>query len=330
MTVVLSSADTSEPLMISGAADMSFKQVRQLSMFTPAGVAGTNDMVVTDTGAGQVGVSTGYAWVAGTVDTTPDGQYMYGVPLSAAKTLTGITSPSGATRRDLVVVRVYDEIDAPGNGGLNKGRIEYIKNAAESLTPEAAPANSYILYYCDVTTGGVKTLTDQRTRTGQTAVRTAPETIFVCTGYILAGTIAGGYTIPNGQANGVGLNLAGLFPMVNADHVIPGRTCQLRVVGSLLVNNVAPTGNFTVGLSQITSIGGGAGVVNVVGTTQRLATTTLVTPGAVSINPLTSVWTALNTTNFPDASYCFALTTTATIAASSAVTMNIILQRRYV
>ena len=168
MGTIVSYQTTGEPLLLTGTAnvtDMTFKQLRQMAQIASSGQPGVmafGDMKVTDGGAGAVNVAAGYAWVKGTVDTSKSGQYLYGVPLDTAKVLNSIPSPASSTRRDLIVCRVYDEGDAPGNGGLNEGRIQYIVNATESLTPEAAPANSYVLAYCDVTTGGAKTITDRR------------------------------------------------------------------------------------------------------------------------------------------------------------------------
>lgn len=172
MTVIVDGQDTSEPLLITGTpgtTDMTFRQVRQLTQFAQKGVMSQGGMNVTSGGAGQVTVASGYCWVPGTTVTGPDGQHMYGVPLTANKTLTGIPSPIGATRRDLVVCKVYDNGDGDGSGQI-KGQVQYIKNAAESLTPEAAPANSLILAYVDVTTGGAITITDRRDFSGPTLV----------------------------------------------------------------------------------------------------------------------------------------------------------------
>lgn len=166
MGTIIDQETTGEPLLLTGTVDvtdMTFRQLRQLTQSpNRAGVQNGADYRVTDAGAGAVGVALGYAWVAGTTITGPEGQHLYGVPLPTARTLTGIPTPSSATRRDQIVVRVYDEGDAPGGGGLNEGRVQYIANAVESTTPEAVPANSMLLYHVDVTTGGAKTIIDRR------------------------------------------------------------------------------------------------------------------------------------------------------------------------
>lgn len=157
---------TGEPLLLTGTpgtTDMTFKQLRQLTQgIQRAGVLDAGHLAVTNGAAGVVAVAAGYVWVDGTVDTGYAGQFRYGLPVTAGFDLTGIPSPSGATRRDIVVARVYDEGDAPGNGGLNEGRIQYIANASETLTAESTPANSELIAWVDITTGGVKTITDKR------------------------------------------------------------------------------------------------------------------------------------------------------------------------
>lgn len=150
-------ADTSEPLLITGSVgvtDMTFRQLRQLTQAFGDGVMGATDMLVTAPGGMNVQVAAGYAMVTGDTITGPSGQHRYGVPLTSAKTLGTVAAPSGATRRDSIVCQVYDEGDAPG-AGLNVGRVEYRVNPSESTTPEALPNGAELLAYCDVTVGAV-------------------------------------------------------------------------------------------------------------------------------------------------------------------------------
>jgi hypothetical protein len=147
-------ADTSEPLLITGTpglTDMTFRQFRQLSQAVAGkGAMSPTDLLVSAPGGMQVQVAAGYAWVPGTVLVGPEGQHKYGVPLTAAKTLGAIPAPAGATRRDSVVLRVLDSGDGDGSG-MQLGRVEYRVNPSESVTPEALPANAILLAYVDVT-----------------------------------------------------------------------------------------------------------------------------------------------------------------------------------
>lgn len=151
-------ADAGEPLLHTGTpgvSDTTFRQTRQLTQAVSEGVVGAGDLKVTAPGGMNVAVAAGYAFISGTVITGPDGQHKYGVPLTAAKTLGTISAPVGATRRDTVIFRVYDEGDAPGYGGLNIGRVEYLPNPSETLVAQAIPPNSIELAWVDVPVGAV-------------------------------------------------------------------------------------------------------------------------------------------------------------------------------
>lgn len=176
-------ADASEPLLHTGTpgvTDVTFRQIRQLTQLVTEGVVGGADLKVSAPGGMNVQVASGYAFVTGTTITGPEGQHKYGIPLTAAKTLGTITAPVGATRRDTVILRAYDEGDAPGFGGLNVGRVEYLVNGSETLTPAALPANSIALAYVDVPVGAAAITTsmirDTRKR-ARTAVDEATDRI---------------------------------------------------------------------------------------------------------------------------------------------------------
>lgn len=174
-------ADAGEALLHTGTpgvTDMTFRQLRQLAQgVIGKGCMSPADLLVSAPGGMQVQVAAGYAWVPGTVITGPDGQHMYGVPLTAAKTLGNVPAPVGGTRRDSVVLRVYDEGDAPG-AGLNVTRVEYRVNPVVSLTAEALPANAILLAYVDVTNGAAAItagmITDRRWLAGRPLVTTLP------------------------------------------------------------------------------------------------------------------------------------------------------------
>lgn len=151
-------ADTQEPLLLTGdvgSTDYSFRQLRQLAQAVDGkGAMSPTDLLVTAPGGMTVSVAAGYAWVPGTAFAGPEGQHKYGVPLTGAVALGNVPAPAGGTRRDSVVLRVFDVGDDAANaGGLNRGRVEYRVNPIVSLTPEALPANAILLAYVDVTNG---------------------------------------------------------------------------------------------------------------------------------------------------------------------------------
>lgn len=170
MGTVISTQAAGEPLLATGTqgtTDYTFRQLRALTQLVSSGVMSAADLKVSTDGSGMdVQVASGYAWVPGSSILGPSGQHKYGVPVDAAKTLSGITAPASATRRDLVVLRVYDEGDSAGPGRPAESELQYIKNATESLTPESLPLNSLLLAYVDVPVGATSItssmITDKR------------------------------------------------------------------------------------------------------------------------------------------------------------------------
>jgi hypothetical protein len=160
MGTVLSQQTVGEALLatnVAGTTDYTFKQLRQLTQAIAAGAMDAASFKVTQRGAGanmSVDVADGAAWVAGTTDPSYDGQQKYGVPgVSATVNLAGITAPTVSARRDIVVLRAYDNAEDGGAGGGNDARVQYIKNGAETLVAEATPPNSVLLAYVDLTVG---------------------------------------------------------------------------------------------------------------------------------------------------------------------------------
>lgn len=158
MGTTLSVAAASEPILatgVPGTTDMTFKQIRQMITGNMGeGVVSTGGFKVTQRGAGanlSVDVAAGFAYVEGDTLTGPGGQQKYAVPLTATANLPSITAPVGATRRDQIVLRVYDQGDI--GDASTKAEVQYIKNASESTTPEALPSNCLLLAYVDVTVG---------------------------------------------------------------------------------------------------------------------------------------------------------------------------------
>lgn len=235
MGTIIDQETAGEPLLLTGTTnvtDMTFRQLRQMQRLLPGlpaagGVQGLTDCAVTNGAAGAVVAAAGYVWVAGTTVTGLEGQQLYGVPVVGARTLTGIPSPTGATRRDIVVVRVYDEGDAPGNGGINESRVQYIVNATESLAAEATPANSFKLADVDITTAGAKTITDRRwtlpTSGGQVIGGYKEAVADVAAGDVLSMSVIGdGITPMNIRVGAMTQNTTATFPVANIFEVWDG------------------------------------------------------------------------------------------------------------
>lgn len=156
-------------------------------------------------------------------------------------------------------------------------------------------------------------------------------TIAMATGSHVAGKVAGTYMIGNGNplaVSGTGtLYPIVLIPYYAADYpTVNGLTTKLRIRAVVAVNNVAPTGNFTIGLYPVTSGAGGAALkIFTVGVlVANSATTTVVTPAGSSCTTVVSS----NFTPPVDGFYCMAVVTTATVAASSLVQVWAYLQMR--
>lgn len=148
-----------------------------------------------------------------------------------------------------------------------------------------------------------------------------------------AGVVAGTYLLANGEASFASAT-GSVFPVAlmaiaAADYpTIGGYTTKLRIRAQIAVNDVAPTGNFTLGLYPLTRPGtsGGAGLnIYTVGTVVSGSNgATVTTPAADSHSNLVGSDFALPA----DGIYGLAVVTTATVAASSHVHINAQLQMR--
>ncbi len=148
----------------------------------------------------------------------------------------------------------------------------------------------------------------------------------------IAGRVAGRYGIPTGSAcpiTGVG----SLYPVAivyldAAEYpAINGKTAKLRIRATLETNDVAPTGNYTVGLHPITrpATSGGAGlIINTIGVAVG-STLVFTTPAADSLLTQVSSDFALPSNGY----YCLGMTTTTTVANSSLVQIQAKLQTRH-
>lgn len=159
------------------------------------------------------------------------------------------------------------------------------------------------------------------------------KTIHHAGGSHIAGRVAGTYFLGYGDALGVtGTGTlypaaiiyiaAADFPTVNS--VAP----KLRVRANLLVNDVAPTGNYTIALHPVTrpAASGAAGVLIItVGAAVASSAATIITaPAADSSNTTVGADFALPA----DGYYVLGVVTTATVAVSSLVHINAFLQQR--
>ena len=156
-------------------------------------------------------------------------------------------------------------------------------------------------------------------------------TIELAAGSHIAGKVAGTYMIPGGDplaVSGTGvLYPIVLIPIYAADlPSINGIAVKLKLRAIVAVNAVAPTGNFTVGLYPVTSGGGGTGVkIYSTGTlVSGSACPTVTAPAASSMNVVVGSDFAIPS----DGLYCIAVVTTATIATSSLVHINVVLLMR--
>jgi hypothetical protein len=174
-------------------------------------------------------------------------------------------------------------------------------------------------------------ITNLVTDLGTKAPNASYRTIMVASGSHIAARVAGTYMFPNGNAlaiSGTGtLYTISLIPIYSADFPsVNGAAPKLRIRAIVSVNNTAPTGNFTVGLYPVNSGAGGAALkIYTTGTlVSGSAAPTVTTPAGSSMASVVGSDFSLPA----DGIYCLAVVTTATVATSSLVHINAILQMR--
>lgn len=157
-------------------------------------------------------------------------------------------------------------------------------------------------------------------------------TLLDSSGSHVAARVAGTYGFAQSQPLAIS-GTGTLYPLNtiyidDADYpTLDGVAPKLRVRAQLYVNDVAPTGNFTVALHPITrpASSGGAGVlIYTIGAAVASSGVTVNTPAADSSNQLVGSDFALPA----DGHYVLGLVTTATVAASSLVHISAKLQMR--
>lgn len=141
-------------------------------------------------------------------------------------------------------------------------------------------------------------------------------------GSLVAGNVNGVYGLgDNLQAVGLTLTPATSVIYIDPSFFTAGaRTTRYRLRLMLATNNVAPTGNYTAGLYQVTSVGAASGVPVVSGVSAVVAgsTATVTAPIANSLNIADSGDFAAPVAG----GYIVGLATTATVAAGSGVALR--------
>ena len=214
--------------------------------------------------------------------------------------------------------------------------------------PLAAPTFTGLLTAATVTASGAVTGSNlSGTNTGDNATNSQYaglnavlnailgqyKTVLSVAGSHIAARVAGTYAIPYADAlaiSGTGtLYAVGLIHIVSADWpTVNGLATKLRIRAQINCNDVAPTGNFTVGLYPVTrpATSGGAGLnIYTLGTVVSGSNgATVSAPAADSSNLLVGADFALPS----DGLYCIGVVTTATVATSAHVHVNAQLQQR--
>lgn len=157
-------------------------------------------------------------------------------------------------------------------------------------------------------------------------------TILDSSGSHIAAQVAGTYGL--GQGDPAAVTGTGTLYPLNIVYIDPadyptysGATTKLRLRAVLSANDVAPTGNFTIGLHPITRPGtaGGAGLnIYTIGTAVTGSTVTVTAPAADSINNAVGSDFAIPAAGF----YAICFVSTATVAASSHLHISAQLQLR--
>jgi hypothetical protein len=157
-------------------------------------------------------------------------------------------------------------------------------------------------------------------------------TVALASASITAAVVAGTYALSFGgvaAVSGTGTAYPQALIVIKAADfpTVDGLAPKLRLRGIVSCNDVAPTGNFTLGLYPVTRPGtsGGAGVcIYTLGTVVSGSNgATVSTPAADSMTDLTG---GVDFALPADGVYAIGLVTTATIAASAHVHVNAILQ----
>lgn len=204
----------------------------------------------------------------------------------------------------------------------------------------AAPAVPLALTQVQLTamvnaaTGALPGAMSAQDKTRLDASFTRYHSLLDCSGSHIAGRVAGTYGM--GQGDPLAISGTGtLYPLntiyiAAADYPAAGTlAAKLRIRAVLYVNDVAPTGNFTIALCPITrpATSGGAGlnIFTIGAAVAGSAATTIAAPAADSSNVTVGADFALPA----DGHYIIGVVTTATVAVSSHLHLSALLQMRY-
>lgn len=182
-------------------------------------------------------------------------------------------------------------------------------------------------------TTGLKGMMSAEDKTRLDASFSFYRTIMDSSGSHTAARVAGTYGLGHGDP--IAISGTGILYPLNVMFIDPvdypamgTLTAKLRLRCALEVNDVAPTGNYTVGLHPVTRPGtsGGAGLcIYTIGAAVAGSTVALNTPAADSQNTMLGADFAVPTAGF----YVIGVVTTAAVAASSHVHLSAHLQMRY-
>jgi hypothetical protein len=288
------------------------------------------------TNSGDNAANTAYAndyraanFVAGTNYLAPNGS---AAALTGFPTFNQSTTGSAAT---LTTARNINGVAFNGSANIT------VTAAAETLTGAALPAlggasltgltkTQVGLSNVDNTADSAKPISTAQA-TAINAATSVYRPILSVAGSHIAARVAGTYAIPHGDAlaiSGTGtLYPIGLIHIAAADYpTVNGLAAKLRIRAQLMVNDVAPTGNFTFGLYPVTrpATSGGAGLnIYTLGTVVSGSNgATFTAPAADSAGTAVGSDFALPA----DGLYCIGVVTTATVATSSHVHISAQLQ----
>lgn len=183
-------------------------------------------------------------------------------------------------------------------------------------------------------TAGTNTTQLATTAFVETAVPNASyRTILECSGSHTAGKVAGTYAL--GQGDPIAISGTGTLYPINTIYIaaadypaVDGKAAKLRIRAQLYSNNVAPTGNYTLGLYPITrpaTSGGAALNIYTLGTVVAGSNgTTFTTPAADGLLNAVSSDFSLPA----DGNYVIGVVTTATVVTNSHLHITASLQMR--